>query len=62
MSLTSHRLRAVFRLAVRRMLPKSRLGRKMLLKLKLHKELPAHGYKAQQVAPLPELAVASVGS
>ena len=52
----------VIRLAVRRMLPKSRLGRRMLLKLKLHKELPAHGYKAQQVVPLPEPAVAGVGS
>ena len=52
----------VIRLAVRRMLPKSRLGRKMLLKLKIHKELPAHGYKAQQVAPLAAPAVAGVGS
>jgi large subunit ribosomal protein L13 len=43
----------VLRLAVRRMLPKSRLGRKMLLKLKIHTELPKHGYKAQQLAPFP---------
>jgi large subunit ribosomal protein L13 len=42
----------VIRLAVRRMLPKSRLGRKMLLKLKVHDELPKHGYKAQQPKPL----------
>ena len=42
----------VIRLAVRRMLPKSRLGRKMLLKLKIHDELPKHGYKAQQPKPL----------
>jgi large subunit ribosomal protein L13 len=42
----------VIRLAVRRMLPKSRLGRKMLLKLKIHDELPKHGYKAQKPAPL----------
>jgi large subunit ribosomal protein L13 len=43
----------VIRLAVRRMLPKSRLGKKMLLKLKIHDELPKHGYKAQQPKPLP---------
>ncbi len=46
------------RLAVRRMLPKSRLGRKMLLKLKIHEELPAHGYKAQKAEPLPVAAAA----
>lgn len=40
------------RLAVRRMLPKSRLGKKMLLKLKIHKTLPKHGYKAQRPEPL----------
>ncbi len=38
----------VIRLAVRRMLPKSRLGRKMLLKLKVHDQLPKHGYAAQR--------------
>lgn len=42
----------VIRLAVRRMLPKSRLGRKMLLKLKVHDELPKHGYQAQRPQPL----------
>jgi large subunit ribosomal protein L13 len=42
----------VIRLAVKRMLPKSRLGRKMLLKLKIHDQLPAHQYKAQQPKPL----------
>jgi large subunit ribosomal protein L13 len=52
----------VIRLAVRRMLPKSRLGRRMLVKLKIHKELPAHGYKAQQPVPLAAPAVAGVGS
>lgn len=46
----------LFRLAVRRMLPKSRLGRQMLSKLKLHESLPAHGYKAQQVEPVALLA------
>jgi large subunit ribosomal protein L13 len=40
------------RLAVRRMLPKSRLGRKMLGKLKIHKELPKHGYAAQKLEAL----------
>jgi len=40
------------RLAVRRMLPKSRLGRQMLLKLKLHTELPKHGYTAQKLETL----------
>jgi large subunit ribosomal protein L13 len=43
----------VIRLAVRRMLPKSRLARKMLTKLKVHDKLPAHGYKAQKAEPLP---------
>jgi len=38
----------VIRLAVRRMLPKSRLGKKMLLKLKVHDALPKHGYEAQR--------------
>ncbi|GIW72604.1 MAG: 50S ribosomal protein L13 [Planctomycetota bacterium] len=46
----------VLRLAVRRMLPKSRLGRRMLLKLKLHEELPAHGYRAQGLESLPATA------
>lgn len=52
----------VIRLAVRRMLPKSRLGKKMLLKMKVHKSLPAHGYKAQKVTPLPEVAVVGAGA
>ena len=39
--------------SVRRMLPKSRLGRKMLGKLKVYAgELPAHGYKAQGLSPM----------
>ncbi|MFC1707582.1 50S ribosomal protein L13 [Planctomycetota bacterium] len=42
----------VLRLAVRRMLPKTRLGRKMLKKLKVHDTLPAHGYQAQCPQPL----------
>jgi len=42
----------VLRLAVRRMLPKTRLGRKMLLKLKVHDKLPSHGYRAQRPEPL----------
>ncbi len=40
------------RLAVRRMLPKSKLAHKMLLKLKIHEKLPAHGYRAQKATPL----------
>ena len=51
--LAGKRAEDVIRLAVRRMLPKTRLGKKMLGKLKLHRELPKHGYKAQRVAPLP---------
>jgi len=43
----------LLRNAIRRMLPKSRLGRKMLKKLRVHTEMPTHGYKAQNVAPLP---------
>jgi large subunit ribosomal protein L13 len=60
--LDSKRAEDVLRLAVRRMLPKSRLGKHMLLKLKLHKELPKHGYKAQKLAPLPTTAAALAGS
>ena len=40
----------MFRDAVRRMLPKSRLGRQMLRKLKVFAaELPEHGFKAQSL-------------
>jgi len=43
----------VVRLAVKGMLPKTKLGRAMLRKLKIHAgELPAHGYVAQQAMPL----------
>lgn len=42
---------STLRLAVRRMLPKTRLGRKMLTKLKLHDAMPAHGYEAQKLKP-----------
>ena len=52
----------VIRLAVRRMLPKSRLGKQMLLKLKIHKELPKHGYKAQKLAPLPAATTAGASA
>lgn len=42
-----------FRDAVRRMLPKNRLARHMLRKLKVHGgELPAHGYEAQSLEPV----------
>jgi large subunit ribosomal protein L13 len=43
----------VVRLAVKGMLPKSRLGRVMLRKLKIHAgACPAHGYAAQKAVPL----------
>jgi len=43
----------VMRLAVKGMLPKSRLGRAMLRKLKVHAgACPAHGYVAQKAKPL----------
>ena len=43
----------VIRSAVRGMLPKSRLGRAMLKKLKVHAgACPAHGYVAQKAEPL----------
>jgi large subunit ribosomal protein L13 len=51
----------VIRLAVKRMLPKSRLGRKMLLKLKVHDELPKHGYQAQKPQKL-ELGAAAAAA
>ena len=41
----------VIRLAVRRMLPKSKLGRKMLTKLKIYAG-PEHPHEAQQPKPL----------
>lgn len=47
-----HKPEEVIRLAVRRMLPKTRLGRKMLRKLKVHVTLPEHGYKAQKIEVL----------
>ena len=43
----------VIRLAVKGMLPKGRLGRSMLDKLKVHAgACPEHGYKAQKAEPL----------
>ncbi len=43
----------VIRLAVKGMLPKSRLGTAMLSKLKIHAgACPEHGYKAQKAEPL----------
>ena len=43
----------VVRLAVKGMLPKSRLGRAMLRKLKIHAgACPGHGYAAQKAVPL----------
>ena len=41
----------VIRLAVRGMLPKNRLGRQMLKKLKVYRE-PDHPHQAQQPKPL----------
>ena len=43
----------ILREAVRRMLPKSKLGRKMLSKLKIYVG-PDHPHQAQQPKPLPE--------
>jgi len=42
----------VLSLAVRRMMPKTHLGMHMFAKLKVHRELPPHGYRAQQIEPL----------
>jgi len=42
----------VVSLAVRRMMPKGKLGMHMFSKLKVHCEMPSHGYTAQQIAPL----------
>ena len=42
----------VIRLAVRGMLPKNRLGRQMIKKLKVYRE-PDHPHEAQQPKPLP---------
>jgi large subunit ribosomal protein L13 len=43
----------VVRMAVRGMLPKTRLGNAMLRKLKVHASaLPQHGYTAQKATPL----------
>jgi len=44
---------AILREAVRRMLPKNRLGRRMLNKLKLYCS-PDHPHQAQQPEPMPE--------
>jgi large subunit ribosomal protein L13 len=41
----------VVRLAVRRMLPKTKLGRRMLTKLKIYAG-PEHPHEAQQPTPL----------
>ena len=41
----------IIRLAVRRMLPKNKLGRKMLKKLKVYRG-PAHPHQAQKPEPL----------
>jgi len=44
----------MFELAVAGMLPKSKLGHKMIGKLKVHRgACPAHGYKAQKAQILP---------
>ena len=45
--------REIFREAVRRMLPKNKLGRRMLSKLKIYAG-PDHPHQAQQPKPLPE--------
>jgi large subunit ribosomal protein L13 len=43
----------VVRLAVKGMLPRTRLGKSMLAKLKIHAgPCPEHGYKAQKAEPL----------
>jgi large subunit ribosomal protein L13 len=47
--------RRVVELAVKNMLPKNRLGRALLKKLKVYAdEGPSHGYKAQQPEEFPE--------
>jgi large subunit ribosomal protein L13 len=38
--------------AVKRMLPKGKLGMHMFDKLKVHTKLPEHGYAAQNIQPL----------
>ncbi len=48
-----HKPTDVMRLAVKGMLPKSRLGRSMLKKLKIHAgACPEHGYQAQKAEPI----------
>ena len=43
----------LMRMAVKGMLPKSKLGRSMIKKLKVHAgEMPAHGYVAQRAEPM----------
>ncbi len=43
----------LMKMAVKGMLPKSKLGRQMLKKLKVHEgAMPEHGYQAQQAQPL----------
>jgi large subunit ribosomal protein L13 len=51
--LLSQKPEELMKLAVRGMLPKSKLGRAMLGKLKIHAgACPAHGYAAQKAQPL----------
>jgi len=38
--------------AVRKMMPKTKLGMHMFSKLKVHCEVPKHGYSAQKMQPL----------
>ena len=46
--------RRVIELAVKNMLPKNRMGRSLLRKLKVYADQgPSHGYKAQQPEPFP---------
>ncbi len=53
-SLLERRPQVILEDAVRRMLPKNRLGRKMFLKLKVYRG-PEHPHHAQQPIPLGEL-------
>jgi large subunit ribosomal protein L13 len=47
--------RKVIELAVKNMLPKTSLGRAILLKLKVHTgPVPTHGFSAQQPEPFPQ--------
>jgi len=52
--------RRVIELAVKNMLPKNRLGRALLRKLKVYSnEAPAHGHAAQKPEPFPAYIIAS---